>query len=249
MRSAGLQVPARGQAGRGGARRRSTRSDGAPTQARTPVPQGARGHRARAPPARARAAPARRDRARAGRARAASWPACSTSAGPAAAWGRGSSAALRWLLGVLAFAVPVALVAGGAVLALRPILPARRPLRTGLLCLVAAVALALAAGTLGLGPDDPAARAAPSTRPSSASAPGAVGETLWWAASGLLGRRAAASSPPSCSPPPRCCSPARRSPACSTRPARASRTTTRRLRPLHRPAGSASRPSPTPTSW
>src|SRR3954467_11232342 len=39
--------------------------------------------------------------------------------------GEGLERTLRWLLGVLSFAVPVALVAAGAVLALRPILPAR----------------------------------------------------------------------------------------------------------------------------
>ncbi len=51
---------------------------------------------------------------------------------------------------------PVALVIGGGVLLLRPVLPALRPLRTGSICLFAAVTLALAAGTLGLssGPAD-----------------------------------------------------------------------------------------------
>ena len=45
---------------------------------------------------------------------------------------------------------PVALVLGGGALLLRPVLPALRPLRTGALCVFAAVTLALAAGTLGL---------------------------------------------------------------------------------------------------
>jgi DNA segregation ATPase FtsK/SpoIIIE, S-DNA-T family len=100
--------------------------------------------------------------------------------------GEGLGRALRWLLGVLAFVVPVALAAGGALLALRPVLPARRPLRTGLICLSAAVALALAAGTLGLGPDHPARVRAFDPNVFRVRA-GAVGEALWWAASGLLG--------------------------------------------------------------
>jgi len=59
---------------------------------------------------------------------------------------------LRWAIGEVAFAVPPAVVATGAVLILRPVLPAVRPLRSGALCLLAAATLAYAAGTLGLGP-------------------------------------------------------------------------------------------------
>ncbi len=60
--------------------------------------------------------------------------------------------ALSWAVGIVRDGVPVALVLGGAALLLRPVLPALRPLRTGTLCLFAAVTLALAAGTFGLGP-------------------------------------------------------------------------------------------------
>jgi S-DNA-T family DNA segregation ATPase FtsK/SpoIIIE len=59
---------------------------------------------------------------------------------------------LRWLLGAVHYAVPVALVAAGAILILRPMLPAVRPFRSGALCLFASLTLGLAAGTLGLGP-------------------------------------------------------------------------------------------------
>ncbi|HEV8152855.1 MAG TPA: DNA translocase FtsK [Solirubrobacteraceae bacterium] len=59
---------------------------------------------------------------------------------------------LRWAIGEVAFAVPPAVVATGAVLILRPVLPTVRPLRSGALCLLAAATLAYAAGTLGLGP-------------------------------------------------------------------------------------------------
>src|SRR5262245_25274439 len=60
-------------------------------------------------------------------------------------------------VGRVAWATPVALVATGLLLALRPVLPAGvRPFRAGALCLLAAACLGLAAGTLGLGPGDSA---------------------------------------------------------------------------------------------
>jgi DNA segregation ATPase FtsK/SpoIIIE, S-DNA-T family len=69
--------------------------------------------------------------------------------------GRGGAAlvdGLRYLVGVLAYGAPVALCAIGALCVLRPVLPAVRPFRAGGICLLAALTLALAAGTLGLGP-------------------------------------------------------------------------------------------------
>jgi len=60
--------------------------------------------------------------------------------------------AFAYALGMLVYAVPVALVAGGAVVVVRPFLSAGRPFGTGALCLFAALTLALSAGTLGLGP-------------------------------------------------------------------------------------------------
>ncbi|MGI8594468.1 MAG: DNA translocase FtsK, partial [Solirubrobacteraceae bacterium] len=104
--------------------------------------------------------------------------------------GEGSVEALRWLVGVLAYLVPAALVAAGALVALRPVLPARRPLRAGLLCVSVALALALAAGTFGMGPDTPL-RGPAFDRDVFEVRSGAVGETLWWAASSLLGRTGA----------------------------------------------------------
>src|SRR3954449_7249457 len=59
---------------------------------------------------------------------------------------------LRWLLGAAHYLVPFALVAAGAILMLRPVLPAVRPFRSGAICLFLAVALGLSAGTLGVGP-------------------------------------------------------------------------------------------------
>jgi S-DNA-T family DNA segregation ATPase FtsK/SpoIIIE len=64
--------------------------------------------------------------------------------------GHGVAVGLGWTLGGARMLAPVALIAGGAALLLRPVLPALRPLRTGSICLFAGVTLALAAGTLGL---------------------------------------------------------------------------------------------------
>ena len=64
--------------------------------------------------------------------------------------GHGVAVALGWTLGRARILTPVALALGGGILLLRPVLPAVRPLRTGSLCLFAAITLALAAGTLGL---------------------------------------------------------------------------------------------------
>src|SRR5712671_2129620 len=58
---------------------------------------------------------------------------------------------LRYVVGVVAYVVPAALVAGGAIVVLRPFLPNSRPFASGALCLFAALTLALAAGTVGRG--------------------------------------------------------------------------------------------------
>ena len=42
---------------------------------------------------------------------------------------------LRWLLGAVHYGVPAALLAAGAILVLRPVLPAVRPFRAGAICL------------------------------------------------------------------------------------------------------------------
>ncbi len=62
---------------------------------------------------------------------------------------------LTWAVGRVAWATPVALVAAGVLLVMRPVLPAGvRPFRAGALCLLASACLGLAVGTLGLGPAD-----------------------------------------------------------------------------------------------
>jgi S-DNA-T family DNA segregation ATPase FtsK/SpoIIIE len=64
--------------------------------------------------------------------------------------GHGLSIALGWSVGRAKALAPVALVASGGVLLMRPVLPALRPLRTGSVCLAGSIVLALAAGTLGV---------------------------------------------------------------------------------------------------
>src|SRR5918992_6197278 len=59
--------------------------------------------------------------------------------------------ALDDLIGEVHYLVPVALLAAGAVLIMRPVLPAVRPFRAAAACLFLAGCLGLAAGTLGLG--------------------------------------------------------------------------------------------------
>jgi DNA segregation ATPase FtsK/SpoIIIE, S-DNA-T family len=70
--------------------------------------------------------------------------------------GHGLATVLGWCVGEARVLAPIAFVVGGGALLLAQIVPTRRPLRTGGLCLFAAVTLALAAGTLGLSSGTPA---------------------------------------------------------------------------------------------
>jgi S-DNA-T family DNA segregation ATPase FtsK/SpoIIIE len=91
---------------------------------------------------------------------------------------------LRDLVGAAHYVVPVAFVAAGAILVLRPMLPTVRPFRAGGLCLFLALALGLAAGTLGLGPGGGAVHwDAEWVRPRG----GVFGEALYWGLSSALG--------------------------------------------------------------
>ena len=62
--------------------------------------------------------------------------------------------ALRFVFGAVAYAAPIALLAAGILLIMRPALPSTHPFKTGALCLGAALTLGFAAGSLGLGPGD-----------------------------------------------------------------------------------------------
>ena len=93
--------------------------------------------------------------------------------------GQVATRGLAYAAGQVAYAAPVAIVATGALLVLRPVLPTLRPFRAGGLCLFAALTLMLAAGTFGLGPGG--------TREGYWDAPffqargGIAGEALLWA--------------------------------------------------------------------
>ena len=73
--------------------------------------------------------------------------------------GHGLSEALAVLVGRARGIAPIAAIVAGGALLCAPLMPLARPLRTGALCLAAAILLALAAGTLGVSPGQSAARA------------------------------------------------------------------------------------------
>jgi DNA segregation ATPase FtsK/SpoIIIE, S-DNA-T family len=58
----------------------------------------------------------------------------------------------RFAFGGLGYAIPVALAVAGVLVLAREIRPPGRPIRAGVACLIAGLTLALAAGTLGIGP-------------------------------------------------------------------------------------------------
>jgi DNA segregation ATPase FtsK/SpoIIIE, S-DNA-T family len=66
--------------------------------------------------------------------------------------GNGAVTGLRFLFGALGYVVPAALVVGAGLVLARELRPPGRPLRTGAIFLTASTTLALAAGTLGVGP-------------------------------------------------------------------------------------------------
>jgi S-DNA-T family DNA segregation ATPase FtsK/SpoIIIE len=99
--------------------------------------------------------------------------------------GEGGVHALTFIFGVLGYAVPAVIVVIGALIVLRELRPPGRPLRTGALCLLVATSLALAAGTLGVGPG--AAPAHTFWHPVAFEARGGiVGESELWLASHLV---------------------------------------------------------------
>jgi S-DNA-T family DNA segregation ATPase FtsK/SpoIIIE len=101
------------------------------------------------------------------------------------ALGDGAVRGIRYVFGALGYAVPAGLVAAGGLILARELRPPARPLRAGLLCLMVALTLALAAGTLGLGPG--AARGHAFWRASSfENRGGVVGQGELWVASHLF---------------------------------------------------------------
>ncbi len=60
-----------------------------------------------------------------------------------------------FLFGGVGYLAPIALFGAGAVLVLKPMLPSVRPFKSGAACLLLGLMLGLAAGSFGLGPEDP----------------------------------------------------------------------------------------------
>jgi DNA segregation ATPase FtsK/SpoIIIE, S-DNA-T family len=63
---------------------------------------------------------------------------------------------LLFLFGGVGYLAPIVLFGAGALIVLRPMLPAVQPVKTGAVCLLLALMLGFAAGSLGLGPGDTA---------------------------------------------------------------------------------------------
>jgi S-DNA-T family DNA segregation ATPase FtsK/SpoIIIE len=87
---------------------------------------------------------------------------------------------MRFLIGAASYAVPAALGVVGVLIVGRTLMPPARPLRTGTVCLLLATLLALAGGTLGIGPDG--TRHGYFHREFFEPRGGALGEALYWAA-------------------------------------------------------------------
>jgi DNA segregation ATPase FtsK/SpoIIIE, S-DNA-T family len=68
--------------------------------------------------------------------------------------GEALAGAILYLFGGVGYAAPVLMFAAGALIVVRPMIPALHPLKTGAACLTCALMLGLAAGSLGLGPGD-----------------------------------------------------------------------------------------------
>ena len=99
--------------------------------------------------------------------------------------GDGAVKGTRFAFGALGYAIPAGLVVGGAMVLIRELRPPGRPMRTGVVCLTAALTLALAAGTLGIGPG-PSAHAAFWRPESFESRGGIVGQSELWVVSNLI---------------------------------------------------------------
>ena len=99
--------------------------------------------------------------------------------------GSGIRDGLQYVIGLAAYAIPVALFAIGAVLIFKPSLPSTRPLRTGAGFLLGGLLLAFAGGTLGMGGSRPESLAYFDSGwfPDHG---GAVGESTYWLIATLL---------------------------------------------------------------
>ncbi len=95
--------------------------------------------------------------------------------------GQGLASALGWCFGEARTLAPAAFVIGGSALLFAQFMPTRRPLRTGGLCLFAAVTLALAAGLLGISSGTPADASAKQWSSTFLQTHGGIlGQVLYW---------------------------------------------------------------------
>jgi S-DNA-T family DNA segregation ATPase FtsK/SpoIIIE len=95
--------------------------------------------------------------------------------------------ALEYLAGAATYAIPILCLIVGAALVLRPFLPSMRPVKAGGASLMAALLLAFAAQTAGIGPDHPL-RHGYFDPAFFKEHGGAVGEALYWSAATLFQR-------------------------------------------------------------
>ncbi|HET8820790.1 MAG TPA: DNA translocase FtsK 4TM domain-containing protein [Thermoleophilaceae bacterium] len=99
--------------------------------------------------------------------------------------GEALAGAILFMFGGVGFAAPVVLFAVGALIVVRPMIPAVHPLKTGAVCLLVALMLGLAAGSLGLGPGDTARDGFLDTDYLEHHG-GLLGESLFWASAKLF---------------------------------------------------------------
>ncbi len=101
------------------------------------------------------------------------------------ALGNGFTHGTQFVFGALGYALPASLVAAGGLVLMRELRPPVRPMRTGVICLVAAITLALAAGTAGLGPG-PVPKAHYWTATQFETRGGIIGQGEFWVIEHLL---------------------------------------------------------------
>ena len=101
--------------------------------------------------------------------------------------GTALTVAVGWCVGRARVLAPAALIAGGGALLAAAVMPARRPLREGGLCLFASVTLALASGAFGVSAGTPDGGSSGQWRPGSLESHGGIaGQALYWVAHRLV---------------------------------------------------------------
>jgi DNA segregation ATPase FtsK/SpoIIIE, S-DNA-T family len=102
--------------------------------------------------------------------------------------GGASETALSYVAGACAAVIPLAIAATGVALVLRPFMASPAAVNAGAICVLAALLLAYAAQTAGLGPDAPARHGHYFDSDFFTEHGGILGETLYWAAATLFQR-------------------------------------------------------------